>query len=56
MARPIKETPILYGEDAIRFDRLMHEVESLSPEQRAENRRKLKAAVEEAKKTIQICI
>ena len=44
MARPIAETPILTGEDAIRFDRLRVEVESLTKEQRAENTRKLKEA------------
>ncbi|MDE6091018.1 MAG: hypothetical protein K2G41_09980 [Duncaniella sp.] len=56
MARPIKETPILTGEDAIRFERLRLEVESLSKEQRAENSRKLREAIEEAKKRITICI
>ncbi len=56
MARPIKETPILTGEDAIRFEDRMREVESLSQEQRAENTRILKKAVEEAKKLITVCL
>lgn len=42
MARPIAETPILTGEDAIRFDRLRVEVENLTREQWVENTRKLK--------------
>lgn len=56
MARPIAETPILTGEDAIRYERLRKEVENLSKEQRAENTRKLKEAVEKAKKVITVCI
>ncbi len=56
MARPIAETPILTGEDAIRFEKRMREVESLSNAQRVENTRMLKEAVEEAKKHITICI
>jgi len=47
MARPIRETPILYGEDARRFEENMKRVESMSPEQRRANREKLH---EEAKK------
>ena len=40
MARPIKETPVLKGEDAFNFEwqRLM--VENRTPEERAEKRRK----------------
>lgn len=34
MARPIRETPILFGKDAERFTREMKRVESLSKEQR----------------------
>lgn len=55
MARPIAETPILTGRDAERFTSRMHEVENLSTEQRAENTRKLKEAVDKAKKLIRIC-
>ena len=35
MARPIKETPILYGEDARRFEARMKEKRRISPEERA---------------------
>lgn len=35
MARPIKETPILYGEDARRFVERMNEHRRVSPEERA---------------------
>ena len=35
MARPIKETPILYGEDALRFEARMKEHRRVSPEERA---------------------
>lgn len=56
MARPIAETPVLTGEDAVRFEKLRIEVERLSKEQRAENTRKLKEAVKKAKEYINICI
>lgn len=56
MARPIAETPILTGEDAARFEERMRQVESLTNEQRAENTRKLKEAVIEAKKLITVCL
>jgi len=35
MARPIKETPILYGEDARRFEARMQERRRISAEERA---------------------
>ncbi len=35
MARPIKETPILYGEDARRFEREIQERNPETPEERA---------------------
>lgn len=55
MARPIRETPVLKGEDAFNFEwrRLM--VDNMSEEQRAENRRKFEEQVAEAKKHITIC-
>ncbi len=56
MARPIAETPILTGEDAVRFERLRLEVEGLSKEQRAENTRRLNEAVDKAKKYITLCL
>ena len=34
MARPIKETPILFGEDARRFEARMNEKRHETPEQR----------------------
>lgn len=34
---PFKETPILYGKSAERFDRLMGEVENMSKEERRKN-------------------
>lgn len=39
MARPIKETPILYGEDARRFEKEMKEVKPLTKEKREKIRR-----------------
>lgn len=56
MARPIAETPILTGDDAVRFEKLRMEVGNLSKEQRADNTRKLQAAVKKAKEYITICI
>ena len=50
MARPIRETPVLKGEDAFNFEMRRLEVENMSKEQRAENRRKFEAQVAEAKK------
>ena len=45
MARPIRETTILYGKDAERFIEEMKRVESLTPEQRKANRKKLQAEI-----------
>ena len=56
MATPISETPILTGEDAVRFERLRKEVDNLTNEERAKNTQKLKEAVEKAKKRISICL
>ncbi len=56
MARPIAETPILTGSDAVRFEKLRLEVEGLSKEQRSENLRRLKEAVKKAKEYITVCI
>lgn len=36
MARPIKETPILFGEDARRFEARMKEKRTETPEEKAE--------------------
>ena len=35
MARPIKETPILFGDDARRFEERMMQVRRASPQDRA---------------------
>ena len=35
MARPIKETPVLYDEDAERFELMAHNVVPLSEEERS---------------------
>lgn len=56
MARPIAETPILTGKDAVRFEKLRLEVESLSKEERAENTRKLNEAANRALQYINICL
>ncbi len=39
MARPLKETPILYGEAAHRFEEEMKRVENMSREERMANRK-----------------
>lgn len=56
MARPIAETPVLTGSDAVRFEKLRLEVESMSKEQRVENSRKLNEAVKKAKSYITVCL
>ena len=56
MARPIAETPVLTGQDAVRFEKMRLEVESLTDEQRSENSRKLSDAVAKAKKYITISL
>jgi hypothetical protein len=55
MARPIRETPVLKGEDAFNFEwrRLM--VDNMSEEQRIENRRKLEERIANAKIKIDWC-
>lgn len=55
MARPIKETPILTGADAERFVEEMQKVESMSPEVRAENKKKLHSDFQKAIKRIAVC-
>jgi hypothetical protein len=39
MARPIKDTPILYGEDARRFTKAMENVIPLSQEEREKQKK-----------------
>lgn len=46
MARPIKETPILFGEDARRFEARMREKRTESPEARERRLRNYKIVME----------
>ena len=46
MARPIRETPVLYGKDACRFEEEMRRVDNLSPQERNANRKKLRKEYE----------
>lgn len=39
MARPIKDTPILFGEDARRFETRMSEQRKISPQKKAQMKR-----------------
>lgn len=55
MARPIKETPVLTGEDALNFEIRRLRVEHRTPEERAEARRKFQERVAEADKHIEWC-
>lgn len=50
MARPIAETPTLYGADARRFSDNMRKVDSMSQEQRAANRTAFERKYEEVAK------
>lgn len=50
MARPIRETPVLYGKDARRFEEEMKRVESISAEERKANREKLYQEAERIRK------
>lgn len=54
MARPIAETPILKGEDALRFERLRNKVDNLTEEQREENTRRLKESIKNSPIQIEI--
>ncbi len=44
MARPIRETPILYGKNAERFMEHMRRVDNMTIEERKENTRKAREA------------
>ena len=55
MARPIRETPVLKGEDAFNFEMHRLEVEHMSKEQRTENWRKLEERIANAKNKIEWC-
>lgn len=54
MARPIRETPILYGKDAQHFVAEMKRVEAISPEVRMANREKLRKECDEIRKELNI--
>lgn len=56
MARPIKETPILMGEDAERFLKEMERVDAIPPEVRAAYQEKLEQEYREVCKRITICL
>ncbi len=56
MARPIKETPILTGEDAELCVHDMEEVEARSKEEREARRKEFQERVKEAKKMITFCL
>ncbi|WP_295729951.1 hypothetical protein [uncultured Muribaculum sp.] len=45
MARPIKETPILFGSDARRFEERMQNPPKVSPEKRAQIRQSYEAGI-----------
>ncbi len=53
---PWKETPILYGEDAIRFEKEMERVDNMSAEERRANAEALERDYQEACKLIKILI
>lgn len=56
MARPIKETPILYGDAARRFDTEMKRVESMPREERMANRKKVEEGCAAFLKQVTVCI
>lgn len=56
MARPIKETPILTGDDADRFVNEMNKVESLDKATRSANKAKLESDFKRALKRIAVCL
>ncbi|MBO4371915.1 MAG: hypothetical protein J5826_03190 [Bacteroidales bacterium] len=56
MARPIKETPILFGEDAMRFIKRAQQVEGLSREQRRANLKALEEQVARSEYKIEFCL
>lgn len=53
---PWKETPILYGEDAIRFEEEMERVNNMSKEERQANAEALRKGYEEACKVLNLTI
>ena len=55
MGRPIRETPVLKGEDAFNFEMRRLMVDNMSPEQKAENLRKVKEGAAKAREYINVC-
>ena len=55
MARPIKETPILTGEDADNFVKEMERVDAIPQEEREAYRAKLEKEFQEISKRITFC-
>jgi hypothetical protein len=55
MARPIRETPVLKGEDAFNFEWRRAMVENRTSEERAEAHRKFMEELAEADKLINVC-
>jgi hypothetical protein len=55
MARPIRETPVLKGEDAFNFEMRRLMVENRSKEETEEIHRKFRERVAEARKHINVC-
>ncbi|OUO50161.1 hypothetical protein B5F77_13270 [Parabacteroides sp. An277] len=53
---PWKETPILYGEDAIRFEKEMERVDNMSAEERRANAEALEKRYQEACKALNLTI
>ena len=56
MARPIKETPILYGEAAHKFEEEMQRVENMHRKERMANRKKVEEGCSAFLKTVKVCI
>ncbi len=56
MARPIKETPILYGEAARKFEEEMQRVENMTREERMANRKKVEEGCSAFLKVVKVCI
>lgn len=56
MARPIRETPVLTGDDAVRFSEAMARVESLSAEERRANRQALENSCRSFMSKLTFCL
>lgn len=56
MARPIKETPILYGDAALKFEEEMKRVENMNQAERMANRKKVEEGCAAFLKMVKVCI